>query len=238
MNEDTGVVRLQMEVWHPGCWTLELTEEVGAGLLGGMHQEMDNRTICRDTVYGDTTVEVEELIDEARALPDVDAVFELNHGYRSGSNVSVPGNATRELLVEKRSSANYISGAFLSRGFVLAEPINMYDGIERWTVLTTLDREGIRSTLDEIREREDAEIKVKQLTRATDAAGQGALPLDSLSVRQREVFDLARERGYYAWPKETTPRELAAEIGITTSTFHEHLHKAEAKLLNPLRERT
>jgi predicted DNA binding protein len=29
-----------------------------------------------------------------------------------------------------------------------------------------------------------------------------------------------------------TANELAAELGVTTSTVHEHLHKAEAKLLD------
>ena len=53
-----------------------------------------------------------------------------------------------------------------------------------------------------------------------------------LSPRQREVFQLARQRGYYTRPKRATARDLAAELDVTTSTVHEHLHKAEQKLLD------
>lgn len=229
MTASTDVLRLKMDVWHPDCWILEATEVVSAGLLAGMHLG----ATCRSTVYGDTMTEVEELIDEARASSDLLSVSELNHSYRNDPINARPGNATKELLVEKRSSANQISEAFHSHGFICAEPINMHNGTEQWTVLTSLDRERIRSTLDDIRERENAEIEVTQMMRAADAAGPGPLSVGRLSVRQQEVFDLARKRGYYTWPKETTPRELADELGITTSTFHEHLHRAEEKLLNP-----
>lgn len=232
MTEDADAVRLQLEIWHPDCWTLEVTEEVGAGLLSGVHLNTGGRPAYHMTVYGDTTTEVEKLIDEARASPHLTSVSEITQSYRSEPFVSIPGNATRELLVEKQRSVNQISEAFVSRGFVCVEPIRMHDGTEHWTVLTTLNRKQIRSALDDVREQEDAEITVRQMVRATDVVGRGTLPLDWLSVRQREVFELARERGYYAWPKEVTPKELADELGITTSTLHEHLYKAEAKLLD------
>ena len=60
----------------------------------------------------------------------------------------------------------------------------------------------------------------------------GELPLSRLSPRQREVFQLARQSGYYAHPKAATASDLADELGVTTSTVHEHLHKAEQKLLD------
>lgn len=55
--------------------------------------------------------------------------------------------------------------------------------------------------------------------------------MDQFTKRQLEVFQLAREKGYYEYPKETTAGELADELGTTTSTLHEHLHKVEAVLL-------
>ncbi|SEP10384.1 HTH DNA binding domain-containing protein [Halogranum amylolyticum] len=90
----------------------------------------------------------------------------------------------------------------------------------------------IQSLLDEIRDEREAEIFVESIARASRAETPDSLPLDLLSHRQREVFQLARKRGYYQHPKAITAGELAAELGITTSTFHEHLHKAEAKVLD------
>lgn len=232
MSEDIGVVQLQLEVWHPDCWTLKTTTEVSAGLLGGMQRVANNRTICRDTVYANTAAEVEGLIGKIRASPDVQSVFEIERTARDERFGSPAGNTTKEVLIETRRSANQIGEAFFSRGFVCAEPIRMENGTEHWSVLTTLDWGCIDSVLDTIREQEDAEIRVKQMMHATDGGRGSALPFDRLSTRQREVFDLARERGYYARPKKVSPRELADELEITTSTFHEHLHKAEAKLLD------
>lgn len=237
MVRDADVVKLQIEVWHPGCWTLEVTEEVGAGLLSGVHLETESRPTCRMTAYGDTTAEVEELVEATRSSPHLHTVTVLNQDYPRGSFGPTPGNATRELLVEKRRSVSQISEAFVSRGFVPAEPIRMEGGVEHWTVLTTLDRGQIRAALDDVREREGARIAVRGLAGVKNVAGRGASPRDRLSVRQREVFELARERGYYAWPRGVSARELADELGITTSTLHEHLRKVEAKLLDGPRER-
>ncbi|MFC7009366.1 helix-turn-helix domain-containing protein [Halalkalicoccus salilacus] len=88
------------------------------------------------------------------------------------------------------------------------------------------------TALDEIREQEDAEITLTRITRTARSGPTGDPPLGRLSACQYEVFDLARRRGYYVWPRETTPQELADDLGITTSTLHEHLHKAEQKLLD------
>ncbi|MDX1748003.1 MAG: helix-turn-helix domain-containing protein, partial [Halobacteriales archaeon] len=46
-------------------------------------------------------------------------------------------------------------------------------------------------------------------------------------------FELARERGYYAWPRGTTAADLATDLGVSKSTVLEHLRKAEARLLDP-----
>jgi predicted DNA binding protein len=54
--------------------------------------------------------------------------------------------------------------------------------------------------------------------------GTGTLPLSRLSARQREVFQLARQRGYYAHPKTATAADLAEELDVTILTIHEHLH--------------
>lgn len=52
-----------------------------------------------------------------------------------------------------------------------------------------------------------------------------------LTERQREVLELASQRGYYEWPREITQEELAEELGITTSTFTQHLRTAEQTLI-------
>ncbi|WP_254545921.1 helix-turn-helix domain-containing protein [Halomarina pelagica] len=228
-----NALRLTMEVWHPDCWVIRTSERVDVGVLGyGIHAAEDGRTSTFFTVYADERATVDEALDAIRASPHVYGVAEMTHGYRLES-VATPGNATRDLLVA-HDGTTQISPSFTSRGFVYAEPVDVRGGIERWTVLTDRDRETVRRLLEEIREERDAEITVTGVTRADrtgGTGGTGGLPLDRLSRRQREVFRLARDRGYYAWPRRASAGELAAELGITTSTLHEHLRKIEAKLL-------
>lgn len=53
-----------------------------------------------------------------------------------------------------------------------------------------------------------------------------------LTDRQRELFDLAVEEGYYEVPRETTHRDLAAELDLSPGTVSEHLQRVEAKLVS------
>lgn len=55
-----------------------------------------------------------------------------------------------------------------------------------------------------------------------------------LTPRQHEALLLAYTSGFYDWPREITGEELAAELGVTPATFHEHLRSAEKKLLSVL----
>ncbi|WP_435129966.1 helix-turn-helix domain-containing protein [Halobaculum sp. D14] len=52
-----------------------------------------------------------------------------------------------------------------------------------------------------------------------------------LTDRQREVLEAAYERGYFERPKGANATEIAADLGISQSTFTEHLVAAQRKLL-------
>jgi DNA-binding CsgD family transcriptional regulator len=54
----------------------------------------------------------------------------------------------------------------------------------------------------------------------------------NLTKKQKRVFELAVERGYYEYPKKIELKELAKEAGISYSTFQQHLKYAERKINN------
>lgn len=56
-------------------------------------------------------------------------------------------------------------------------------------------------------------------------------PLDTLTARQREVLEVAFERGYYDVPRSASTTELAAELELDDSTVSEHLQRAERNLI-------
>lgn len=55
-----------------------------------------------------------------------------------------------------------------------------------------------------------------------------------LTPRQLEVLRVAQERGYFERPRRANASALAAELGISQSTFTEHLTAAQRKLLDDL----
>lgn len=55
-----------------------------------------------------------------------------------------------------------------------------------------------------------------------------------LTDRQRTVLQTAFEMGYFAYPRESNADEVAAELGVSPSTFREHLNAAQSKLFDDL----
>jgi predicted DNA binding protein len=184
------------------------------------------------TVYGDTVAAVDSAIETLTAADAVYTVAEMVRDHRS--RVSRPGNATRELLVD-HDGTTQISDEFTDRGFVPAAPVDTRQNTEHWTVLTHHPRERIDSLLEAIRETSDASISVTSIAEAPGVGDSTPVPVDRLSSRQREIYDIARASGYYDHPRRASAGELAAELGISTSTLHEHLRKVESKLLGEMK---
>ena len=223
-SRSTGL-RVTLDIWHPDCWTLEVTEEVDGGLLGHGVYAIDGLATGRFTVYGETTAAVEELVDAARASSLTESVWEAS---ARPTETPVPGSASRAIVV-RYEHENSINDALVSRGFIPDEPVRMADGRECWTVLVDASRDAVTERVESVREEMGADVRIENVTAAYSASG--VLPTDDLSERQREVFDLARRRNYYRWPRETSATELADELDVSKATLLEHLRTAEAKLL-------
>ncbi|MHB9285601.1 bacterio-opsin activator domain-containing protein [Halobacteriales archaeon Cl-PHB] len=52
-----------------------------------------------------------------------------------------------------------------------------------------------------------------------------------LSARQLEVLLAAYRAGFYEWPRDRSGVELAGDLDVSPSTFHQHLRTAERKLV-------
>lgn len=76
-------------------------------------------------------------------------------------------------------------------------------------------------------------LRRRQRTRSNRSMDQllQTLP-DTLTERQRTVLDTAYFMGYFDWPRGSSGPEVAARLGVSSSTFHQHLRKAEQKLLD------
>lgn len=221
--------QISLRIWHPNCWTLRVTEDADAGLVGHGVYKHDGVLTARLTAYADTTADIDDLIASIDESPLTEEVKIINEYFGPTPRAANAGNATEELLVEYEPTHS-IHEALISRGFVPEEEIRIHDGYEYWTVIVAASRSAIQTRLDEIRREMDAEISVEGMKSARTGTVQTAAS-DRLSERQREMFEFARQEGYYTWPRDTSASELAEEMGVSKTTFLEHLRKAEAKIL-------
>lgn len=224
--------RLTLDIWHPDCWTLEVTDANDGGLLGHGVYTKANAATGRFTVYSASVPSLDTLCEAIHTSPLTTSVWEMDHRYGERTESPIPASVTRDLLVEY-DAAKTINDALCSRGFIPDKPVRMADGREYWTVVVTAGRTEITARLDAVRAEMNADIRIQHIDSA--GASTGLFPMDALSARQRETFELAREQGYYTWPRDVSASDLAAELDVSKATLLEHLRKAEAKLLGAKR---
>lgn len=97
------------------------------------------------------------------------------------------------------------------------------------------DLETLSETVSDLKTRFDG-VVLRELTRADGAGGSDLVLIDRarLTARQREVVRTAHELGYFEYPKGANAGEVADALGISGSTFAEHLAAAQSKLLDAI----
>ncbi|WP_251328006.1 helix-turn-helix domain-containing protein [Haloplanus pelagicus] len=226
------LLRLQLDLWHEDCWTIEVTENTDGNLVShGAYVQPNGAAEGRFTVFGESADDVEDLISAARDSRLTSHVQRL-HPDLTMNRPLPSGNHTQEIFVEY-DSGNSIDPILAEEGFIQDEPNVIKDGRETWNVVVRADRTCLQDRFDRIRERMDAEIRITRISSSKQTGNSLAETDDLLSTRQREVFNFAREQGYYSWPREVTVQELASQFDLAKTTMLEHLRKAEAKLLSP-----
>jgi predicted DNA binding protein len=228
-NTQAELLSLSFELWHPDCWALQVTDVADAELLA--YGTLTDGQVARERyiVGGESAAALDQTVETIRESPLTTTVAELGatlHGPTIGSH-------TREIFVEF-DAANSIDSSFVTRGFVYDGLPKMVDGHEEWSVLIHAPRRDVFETLDTIRAERDADITLQRIAGVESPARQSMDERERhLSPRQREALALARERGYYEWPRDVTAGELASDLGVAKTTFLEHLRKAEGRLLDP-----
>jgi PAS domain S-box-containing protein len=78
-------------------------------------------------------------------------------------------------------------------------------------------------------------LRRTQITRDPDQSVRLQEELtESLTERQRTVLEMAYHAGFFEWPRHVSGEEMAETMAISSPTFHQHLRKAEQKLLDSL----
>lgn len=82
----------------------------------------------------------------------------------------------------------------------------------------------------------DSDVVAKRRVKAADLTGgrfQSALT-ERLTDKQHAVLEAVYHAGYFERPRTSTGVEIVDTLGVSPSTFHQHLHVAMRKLAEVL----
>ena len=135
---------------------------------------------------------------------------------------SVKSLPDSQLLITKRSSGVL---PVIRDNHASIQKMTRFEGTHRTFNIVVFDREDIKRIIGELEDL--GTVRLEQLR----PIGK---PTSILSARQSEVLEMAYHEGYFDWPRRTDAETLADQLGITHTTFLEHIRKSENKILNEI----
>jgi hypothetical protein len=98
------------------------------------------------------------------------------------------------------------------------------------------DVEAVREVVAGLRDRFDG-VSLRRLVQSDDGNAAGdpvVVDRATLTARQREVLRTAHEMGYFERPRGANATAVAEELGVSVTTFAEHLAAAQSKVMDRL----
>ena len=119
---------------------------------------------------------------------------------------------------------------FFNPEIIQVSPVLINPSIKKhlWT-LASFKREILEKVLKFAKEKHNAKLLKFKQEPVNNISISSVLP--NLSKKQYDAFNLAIREGYYDFPKKTDLKSLAKLMGISYSTYQEHLKRAESKVI-------
>ena len=146
-------------------------------------------------------------------------------------NLEVQGNSiffVNELPLQQTiPTTHYNPKIFFIKPVVVDEK-----GYEDWEI-GSWDEQILRDFVVNL-QKEHFEVKILKIQ--NEKLNQIYFPqvMPFLTKGQKRALEIATQRGYYDFPRNSELKDLAKEAGISLSTFREHLRKAEKKIMPDL----
>lgn len=168
-------------------------------------------------------IEIEELHDHnvTFVLSSDSYVDDYERTLLEAESVENVGRLSSERLIVTKESCGAYHAVCRNHGVLRRSPNQIAPSQRLFNVLV-FQREDLKAIVEDFRE-----IGSVTLGSLTEVGSTHT----TLTDRQREVVERALEAGYFDWPRDVTGEELASELGISRTTFLEHLRKAERKIL-------
>ena len=211
----SGAIRAEVGVDDPGACPVARASRNGDGLIP---------RVSRASGTTDDGVVAEEFVGEtgiSRDDPEVEPIFEHEDGtvYR----------------FEREPGWGCVCEYIESYGCPVSN-LHAEDGT-LYASFIAADLEVIQEIISGLQTKWGG-IRVRQLTDADAGSGEECVFVDRsrLTARQREVLAKSYDMGYFEHPKRANAGEVADALGISASTFSEHLAAAQGKLLGMILE--
>lgn len=135
------------------------------------------------------------------------------------------------VLLRLRTPEHGVFAAIMRAGLSVLWPAIWHDGLEKYRVLAR-DRGELDRAVRELAKA--GPVTVEEVSEVEPGTIAVSAPLSDLvaglTKKQLQAFRIAVEHGYYETPRVQSTTELAPRMGITRTTFEEHLRKAERRV--------
>lgn len=211
-------VRARIRIRHRGCVTEDWTRD---GVSTLVRQLASDGVSTLFLVHAETQENLESILDKMEKRLE-------SFGVISKS----AGTAVARAICPCAMQEDSVTWAIHSSGCSILYPVVYQDGHEIYDVVAP-DNKRIHELLTRLEAL--GEAAMEKFSKYNPAEGGLTLDIDDLASRltekQLDALLRAYGAGYFSIPRRTSSRALARELGISRSTFEEHVRKAEYKLL-------
>lgn len=208
-------------VFHHGCWgsasAKEFPEIVATvkGPINVWHKDKGiERVFCTFDINAPDKKELDDYFSYCKSHPTVKKLEIM-----SRTNTS----AIFTTLFESTGSSY---DAIIGSNSLYSGPIVQHNAYEKHKILTK-NPNSLKKLLNELEIL--GEVKVFKI--GNPASNENPF---NLTEKQELALRVARQNGYYSWPRKATLEDLAMHAGFSRRAFQENLRKAEAKVLPEL----
>lgn len=145
------------------------------------------------------------------------------------------GVSARKLSEIKSSATTEPAYQYVNARIESVADIYAVDG-DLYLSLDVKDRSKLRDLCAEIEEKYGP-VSIERITSIEGINRESdyvQVDLRQLTDRQYEVVETAYQMGYFGYPRDANAKEVATSLGISSSTFTEHLNTAQAKIFDEI----
>ncbi len=215
-----SVVELEFSVTDSACSFVDLSKRVTGQL--SLERTISNEGGTVHQYFAVTNVDPTTVLEQVHEAPSVD-------------QANVVCEADDDCLIRIETSQRTVVSELANHG-ALVTSVTATDGNGRLTV--ELPRmANVRAVVESLQNAHPGTdlVAYREHERPVETKqGFRAELEESLTDRQLETLETAYVSGFFEWPRQNTGEEIADVMGISQSTFLQHLRAANRKLLDAI----